>query len=109
MVILITQVAAGLVIYFQKEMVSVSYCAYLPWSWFGRTGDTWKFFLPNWAILVAGITGFSFPLPQLSGFAVQFTASVSASLSSATFSGIMKLCLVCRLYFWVEGTVKRKS
>lgn len=33
MVILITQVAAGLVIYFQKEVVSVSYCVSFPWSW----------------------------------------------------------------------------
>lgn len=28
MVILMTQVAAGLVIYFQKDMVSVSYCVF---------------------------------------------------------------------------------
>lgn len=33
MVILITQVAAGLVIYFQKEVVSVSYRVCFPWSW----------------------------------------------------------------------------
>jgi len=109
MVILVTQVAAGLVIYFQKEMVSVSYCARFPWPWFGGTGHTWKCFLPSWAVLLVGITGLSFFLPQLSSFAVQFSASVSASLSSATFLRIMKLCLVCRLYFWVMGRVERNS
>lgn len=34
------------------------------WSWFGATGDKWKFFLPNRAIPLAVITGFSFPLPH---------------------------------------------
>lgn len=106
MVILITQVAAGLVIYFQKETVSVSYCVCCPWTWLGGAGDT---FLPNWAILLADITGFFFPLPQLSSFAVQFAVSVPASLSHATFSRIMELCLVCWLYFWVVRTVKINS
>lgn len=108
MVILITQVAAGLVTYFQKETVSVSYCACFPWSWFGGTGDTWKFFLPNWAVLLASITGFSFPLPQLSNSAVRFAASVSASLSSATFSRIMKL-FDTQALFLGSGNSKKNS